>query len=73
MIDLGGEGWWGSPNVQKQKTLKILFFCELKPHIQFQNPRTTPSGRKVTQSERKKEERKNAVNSGHYILSATTS
>jgi hypothetical protein len=27
---------------------QILFFCELKPHAKFQNPRTNPSGRKVT-------------------------
>ena len=26
---------------------QILFFCELKPHAKFRNPRTTPSGRKV--------------------------
>ena len=25
-----------------------LIFCELKPHAQFHNPWTTPSGRKVT-------------------------
>ena len=37
----------------------------------FQNPRTTPSRRKVTGSEREKEEeRKNAVKRGHYILPA---
>ena len=45
-------------------SLQILFFWDLKPHAKFQNPRTTPSGRKVTWGE------KNAVNRGHYILPA---
>ena len=31
----------------------LILFCSLKLHAQFQNPRTTPSGRKVTGSERK--------------------
>ena len=33
---------------------KIVFFCELKPHAQFQNPTITPSGRNVCGTERKK-------------------
>ena len=37
---------------------KSYFFCELGPHTKFHNPRTTPSGRKVCDPERKKEERK---------------
>jgi ribosomal protein L34E len=32
--------------------------------------RTTPSGRKVTQAERKKRERKNADNCGHFFVDA---
>jgi hypothetical protein len=46
-----------------------LIFCQLKPHAKFMNHRTTPSGRKVTVSERerRKSERENAVNSGHYV------
>ena len=30
-------------------------FCEIKPHVKFQNPRTTPSGKKVTWGERERE------------------
>ena len=38
----------------------------------MQNPTTTPSGRKVNGGERReREEEKNNVNSGHYILPAT--
>ena len=29
-----------------------FFFGDLKPHAKFQNHKTTPSGRKVTQGER---------------------
>ena len=36
----------------------VLFFCELKPHTQFRNPTITPSGGKVTTSERRKEREK---------------
>jgi hypothetical protein len=43
---------------------KSYFFCELKPHAKFQNPRITPSGIKVT---RRREEKKNAINSGHLV------
>ena len=43
----------------------------LGPHAKFKNPRTTTSGRKVTKAERKREEKKNAINSGHYVLPAT--
>jgi hypothetical protein len=39
---------------------KSFFFGELKPNAKFRNPTITPSGRKVTQAERKKS--KNAVN-----------
>ena len=39
---------------------------KLKPHAKFQNPRKTPSGRKVTGSE--EERGKEAANSGHYVL-----
>ena len=41
------------------------------PHAKFQNPRTIPSGRKVTGGEKKKGERKKTINSGHYVLPAT--
>jgi hypothetical protein len=34
------------------------FFCEFKPHAKFQNPRTTPSGRKITQAEKRKKREK---------------
>jgi hypothetical protein len=37
-------------------TPNLNFFCELKPPTTFQNPTITPSGRKVMQGERKKEE-----------------
>ena len=30
-------------------------FCELGAHAKFQKPRTTPSGRKVTQGEEERE------------------
>ena len=43
-------------------SLDLIIFCELKPHVTFQNPRTTPSGRKVM--EEKEEERKNKWHSG---------
>ena len=36
-----------------------LFFCDLKPYAKFQNPRTTPSWRKVCDPERK--ERKKII------------
>ena len=32
----------------------VVFFLELKTHAKFQNSRTTPSGRKITQAERRK-------------------
>ena len=32
---------------------KNLKQCELKPDAKFQNPRTTPSGKKVTGGERR--------------------
>ena len=38
------------------------------PHAKIQNPRTTPSGRKV-RAERKKEER-GGKNRGHYVCHA---
>ena len=52
----------GPPNVVH---LTSYSFSELKPHAKFQNPRTTSSGRKVKQGERKKEreKRNNAVKS----------
>ena len=37
---------------------QILLFCDCKLCAKFQNPRTTPSGRKVCDPERRKEERK---------------
>ena len=40
-------------------------FCDLGAHAKFQNPSTTPSRRKVKTTEREKEERNKAVNSGH--------
>ena len=44
-----GEGqFWGSPILFYPKS---YLFCDLKLHAKFQNPRTTPSGRKVTGGE----------------------
>ena len=68
------------PKVEKKKKilrgdlqiflhLKSYFVCEFKPHAKFQKHMTTPSGKKVTQAERKKE--KNTIIRGHYILPAT--
>ena len=37
---------------------KFYFFCDLKPHAKFQNPRTTTSGRKVTRGKRKKQRKR---------------
>ena len=34
----------------------IIFFCDLKPHVKFHNPRTTPSGRKVRVGEEERRE-----------------
>ena len=48
-------------------TPNLIFFCDLKPHAKFWNPTITPSGRKVTGSEKKKKKRKNAINSGHLV------
>ena len=42
-----------------------FLLCDLRPHSKFHNPTITPSGRKVTQAERR---RKTAVNSGHLVL-----
>ena len=36
----------------------ILIFFEFGAHAKFQNPRTTPSGRKVTGAERKRKKEK---------------
>ena len=61
----GGRGC--PPNLSLPQ---ILFFCYFKPHAKFQNPTITPSVRKVSEAERKKEEitRKNTVNSGDLVL-----
>ena len=51
-------------------TPNLIFLCDLKPHAKFQNPTITPSGRKVSEAERrrKKEEReKNAFNREHLV------
>jgi hypothetical protein len=32
--------------------VKKIFFCDLKPHANFQNPTITPPGRKVTMREK---------------------
>ena len=47
---------------------QMSFFCELKSHAKSQNPRTTPSGTKVTRGERRKKD----IYSGHLVLPATT-
>ena len=46
----------------------MLFFCYLGAHARFQNPETTPSGRKVRASEEERGKRCNTIKSGHYIL-----
>ena len=46
-----GRGWWvPTTNLSPQN----LIFGDLKHHAKFQNPSTTPSGKTVTRSERKK-------------------
>ena len=55
-------GGLGPPNFVHPKS---HYFGELKPHAKFRNLTITPSGRKVTQAERRK--RKNAVNCGHLV------
>ena len=57
------RGQGGPPIPHPQK--KSYLFCDLKPYAKFQNTTITPSGRKVTRAETKKE--KNAINSGHLI------
>jgi hypothetical protein len=50
--------------------LKHFSFFSKKIHPKFQNPTTTPSGRKVTQAkrrERERERRRKNVNSGHLV------
>jgi hypothetical protein len=37
--------------IQHQTLDLSIFWCELKPNAKFQNPRTTPYGRKVTRGE----------------------
>ena len=39
-------------------TPNLIFFCDLKPHAKFQNPTITPSGREVSEAERKKKKEK---------------
>ena len=46
---------------------QILFFCDLKLHAKFHNPRRTPSGRKVCGGEEKKEKKNYTKYSGHFI------
>ena len=36
------------------RVTQSYLFCELEPHAKFQNPRTTPSGEKLTVAEREK-------------------
>ena len=40
---------------------KSYFLCDLKPHAKFKNPTITPSGRKVSEAEREKEEREKTL------------
>ena len=44
--------------------LETEYFCYLGAHAKFQTRTTNPSGRKVTQGERKKKKGKKIVNSG---------
>ena len=50
----------------KQNHNKFMGSYDLKPYAKFQNPRPTPSGRKETGPER----RKNAIKIGQYFPSA---
>ena len=57
--------------VLQSKEAEICGACVCNaPLNQFQNPCTTSSRRKVRTAERKK--RKQAINSGHFVLPATT-
>ena len=48
---------------------KSYFFCDLKLCAKFQNPRTTPSGKKyVARGGKREKNNNNPKNSGHYIL-----
>ena len=49
----GGGGLGGVPLIFFHP--KSYFLCDLKPHAKFHNPTITPSGRKVSEAERKKE------------------
>ena len=59
-------GYWGGPKFCLYP--KSYFFCDLKLCAKFHNPRTTPSGRKVCGTEKKKREKNNPKNSGHLVL-----
>jgi hypothetical protein len=37
---------------------QTLFFCDLKTHAKFQNPTTTPSGRKASVGEEKERKKR---------------
>jgi hypothetical protein len=41
----------------------LFFFCGLKPHTKFHNPKTNPSGRKVANAEEREKD-----NSGHLEI-----
>ena len=61
----GPQGATGGPKFIYPKS---YFFCDLELHAKFQNPSTTPSGRKVWGTERKKKRKKNnPKNSGHFV------
>ena len=68
MIGRGGkQNWQINRSIFSpfHATLSTFRFSRLKLHATFQNPRITPSGRKVTTSDEERE--KNAVNSGHLV------
>ena len=47
---------WGPP-IFFPPLFFCFVFCDWKPHNKFQNPTITPSGRKVTQAERREREK----------------
>ena len=49
---------------------KSYFFLDSKHHAKFRNPTIAPSGRKVTQGERKRKERKKGEQAGAELCQA---
>jgi hypothetical protein len=56
------------PRVQNIFLLQIYYFFDLKLFAKFQNPRTTPSGRKVYGTEKEKGNNSNIYKDDNDIL-----